>query len=362
MDSINVRCPINNLSFGNVSYNILRELFKAKVKVNLFPVGQKVDFSAFDKASAEFSDFIKESVENRNIRVKRNYPYLNIWHINGSEQKISDYNILYTFHETGGVTAAEKSLCSLYDQVVFGSSYARDAFTSSGLSNCGFAPLGLDEDIVSTKKEYLKGKIHFGLMGKWEKRKNTAKIIRLWADRFGDNSEYQLTCCVGNPFLPEEEMKKNRQEATKGKTYHNINFLNFLPKNSQVNDYLNSIDIDLGGLSGAEGWNLPCFNSTSLGCWPIVLNATSHKDWANQANSILIEPSSKSSIEDNRFFFSQSEFNQGHMFNFSEESFHKGIDSAIRKVKESTKNEEGKKIKENFTYKNTLENILSCVL
>jgi len=50
------------------------------------------------------------------------------------------------------------------------------------------------------------------------------------------------------------------------------------------------------------------------------------------------------------------------MFNFSEESFHKGIDSAIRKVKESTKNEEGKKIKENFTYKNTLENILSCVL
>ena len=362
MDSINVRCPINNLSFGNVSYNILRELFKSQTKVNLFPVGQKVDFSVFDKASPEFSDFIKESVENRNIRVRRNYPYLNIWHINGSEQKISDYNILYTFHETGEATAAEKSLCSLYDEVIFGSSYARDAFISSGVDNCGFAPLGLDEDIIHTDKEYLKGKIHFGLMGKWEKRKNTAKIIKLWADRFGNNNEYQLTCCVDNPFLSKEEMDKNKQAVTEGRAYHNINFLNFLPKNSQVNDYLNSIDIDLGGLSGAEGWNLPCFNSTALGCWPIVLNATSHKDWANETNSILVEPSGKSSIEDNRFFFNHCEFNQGHMYNFSDESFHEGVDLAIKKVKEIGENQEGKRINENFTYKNTLENILSRVL
>ena len=37
-----------------------------------------------------------------------------------------------------------------------------------------------------------------------------------------------------------------------GKNYGNINFLPFLPKNSQVNDYLNSIDIDLGGMSGVK--------------------------------------------------------------------------------------------------------------
>ena len=332
MDSINVRCAINNLSFGNVSYNILRELFKAKFQVNLFPVGQKVDFSAFDKAPQEFSEFIKESVENRNLRVKRNYPFLNIWHINQSENKISDYNILYTFHETGQVTEAEKSLCLLYDRVVFGSSYARDAFISSGVNNASFAPLGLDEDITPIDREYFPSKIHFGLMGKWEKRKNTAKIINLWANRFGNNNKYQLTCCVSNAFIEENELKQQIKIATNNKDYNNINFLSFLPKNSQVNDYLNSIDIDLGGLSGAEGWNLPCFNSTALGCWPIVLNATSHKDWATQDNSILIEPSSKSSIVDNKFFFNHSEFNQGHMYNFSEEDFYRAVDIAIEKV------------------------------
>lgn len=362
IDSINVRCPINNLSFGNVSYNILRELYKSGAKVNLFPVGQKVDFSAFDKASSSFSEFIKESVENRNLKVKRNYPFLNIWHINQSESKISDYNILYTFHETGEATEAEKSLCSLYDSVVFSSNYARKAFSEAGVSNTSFAPLGLDEDIIPINREYLKGKIHFGLMGKWEQRKNTEKIIKLWADRFGGDNKYQLTCCVNNAFLKEEELKGQILRATGDKRHSNINFLSFLPKNSQVNDYLNSIDIDLGGLSGAEGWNLPCFNSTALGAWPIVLNATSHKDWANEENSILVEPSSKSSIIDNKFFFAHSEFNQGHMYNFSENDFNQATDIAINKVVNKQENIKGKQIRKNFTYKNTLENILQSVI
>ena len=70
-------------------------------------------------------------------------------------------------------------------------------------------------------------------------------------------------------------------QALEGKTYGNINFLPRLGTNSEVNEMLNSIDIDLSGLSGAEGWNLPAFNSTCLGKWSMVLNCTSHKDWAN---------------------------------------------------------------------------------
>ena len=67
-----------------------------------------------------------------------------------------------------------------------------------------------------------------------------------------------------------------------GKTYKNINFLPHLKTNSEMNELYNSIDINLSGLSGAEGWNLPAFNSTCLGKWSIVLNATSHKDWATE--------------------------------------------------------------------------------
>ena len=54
-------------------------------------------------------------------------------------------------------------------------------------------------------------------------------------------------------------------------------------------------------MSGAEGWNLPAFNATALGKWSIVLNSSSHTDWANSDNSILVEPNGTETAEDGNF-------------------------------------------------------------
>ena len=66
-------------------------------------------------------------------------------------------------------------------------------------------------------------------------------------------------------------MKSVISNALRGKHYKNINFLPHLEKNAEVNELLNAIDIDLTGLSGGEGWNLPAFNATCLGKWSVVL-------------------------------------------------------------------------------------------
>lgn len=360
IDSLNLRCPLNNLSFGNISYNIVREAFNLKIKLNLFPVGNSIDLSAFNKITPDLKSFIEESVYNRNLNVKRNYPFLNIWHINGSEQKISDYNILYTFHESSQPTSQEVNLCNLYDKVFFSSSYSSEIFKSSGLDNCDYSNPGVDEDISTSNKEYFKDKIHFGLMGKLESRKHTKRIIQLWLKKYGNQSKYQLTCLINNPFIKQEDFKQEIASILNGKKYFNINFLEFLPHNSQVNDYLNSLDIDLGGLSGAEGWNLPCFNSCSLGALPIVLNCTAHKDWADDSNSILVEPDGESEIFDGKFFRPDSEFNHGIKFEFSEELFYNSIEKAISRTKVS-KNLNGLQLKEKFKYKKTLDKILNNV-
>ena len=94
-----------------------------------------------------------------------------------------------------------------------------------------------------------------------------------------------------------------------GKSYFNINFLPYLNTNSEVNELMNSADIDLTGLSGAEGWNLPSFNMTCLGKWSMVLNATSHKDWATPENSILMESNKKIPAEDGLFFKAGQDYN-----------------------------------------------------
>ena len=359
MKSLIIKCPLNSLSFGNVSYNLLREAFKKEIDVCLFPIGDRIDLQAYDKIDENFQSWIKDSFEKRLTASKKDIPTLQLWHLNGSENRISSQQHLLTFYELDCPTLTEKNLSDLQSSVTFSSKYAMDRFKSVGCENVNFASLGFDEDFHKTDKKYLEGKVHFGLMGKFEKRKHTAKLIKAWAKKYGNNYDYQLTCCVFNPFFKKEQMDQIIAQTLEGKRYGNINFLPYLQTNSEVNDFLNSIDIDLSGMSGAEGWNLPAFNSSCLGKHSIVLNSTSHKDWANKDNCILVEPTGKETAEDKIFFHAGQPFNQGHIYCFDEEDFCSKMDEAIKACEKV--NTEGEKLKEKFTYKKMFENILKTI-
>ena len=222
-------------------------------------------------------------------------------------------------------------------------------------------PLGMMKVLqkIRLEKEYLKDKIHFGLIGKFEKRKHTAKIIKAWAKKYGNNYKYQLSCLITNPFLKSEQMNQMLQEAVEGKHYGNINFIPYLKTNSEVNDLLNAIQIDLSGCSGAEGWNLPSFNSTALGKWSIVLNSSSHKDWATDNNSILLQPNGKELAADGLFFGQDTLFNQGNIYTFDTDEFISAMETAESKAE--TINEEGLKLQKEFTYEKSLNKILELI-
>lgn len=351
-----INAPINSLSFGNVSYNILRELWKNNADVSLFPIGDAVDISAFDKINKKYVDFLNFSTNKRLNDFSKDDFSLKLWHISGAENRISKKQALLTFHETSELTPTEKNILKNQDLIFVTSSFSKEVFEKNGIENVKFVPLGFDEDFHETGKIYFEDKIHFGLMGKFEHRKNTARIIKTWAKIFGNNPKYQLSCVVNNPFLNKNIIQSQIIECLEGKHYNNINFLPHLNTNSEVNEYLNAIDIDLGGLSGSEGWNLPSFNATCLGKWSVVLNATAHKNWANGLNSILIEPSKTKTSEDGFFFKKGLPFNQGDFFDISDEEMEHAILKSINYAKKT--NENGKLLRQNFTYKNTTETIL----
>lgn len=350
MKKVIYKGPLNSLSFGNVSYNLLNAMYKEGYDVAIFPIG-KIDVSSFDLTDKDFKNWLEESAKQRYSKLDKDVPTLQMWHLNGSEHRVTRNQTLYTFYELDQPTDAEQKLAALQDRVVFSSSCAAEKF-----ENGHFAPLGFDETFHKTGKTYMPNKIHFGLMGKFEKRKHTEKIVKAWIKKYGNNYDYQLTCCITNPFFKKEQMESVIGNMLGGQRYGNINFLPFLPQNSQVNDFLNSIDIDLGGMSGAEGWNLPSFNATCLGKWSIVLNATSHKDWATKENSILVEPEGTEPVYDNIFFHENSSFNQGNIYTFSEEQLIDAMEKAETKCK--INNTQGEKLKDKFTYVNTLNKIL----
>ena len=347
-----VEAPLNSLSLGNVSLNIIRELFNKDHEVGVWPVSENIDINAFD-LSDDFKIKLKNSIDSRFDFLKEEVPSLKIWHLNGSENRKNPKQYLYSFYECNEPTEIEKKLCAAQTKTIFSSSCAANLFDSK------FVPLGLDPSFKPNSKKYLEGVVHFGLMGKFEKRKQTQEIIKTWIKKYGNNNKYQLTCCITNPFFKDEEMKNLINVTLGGERYTNINFLPYLKTNKEVNEFLNAIDIDLGGLSGGEGWNLPSFNASCLGKWSIVLNETSHKDWANNKNSILVESNGEFECYDNKFFIKGSPFNQGTFYKWDEDAVISAMELAETKVGQI--NTEGQKLADKFTYSNTVDGILSHI-
>lgn len=355
---MNLEAPINSLSFGNVTYNILRQFWRKGVNLSLFPIGGNLDITAYkDTIDLEFSKWISESANNANINLDPDAPAFKLWHLNGSQSRIGKKQLLYTFYELDEPTESEVNLAKFQTKTIFSSKYASDQFKKFGV-DCDHIPIGFDEDFHKTDKKYLDPEIiHFGLMGKFEKRKHTERIIKLWLSKYGNNRKYQLSICVTNPFIKNEEMNNILSNIFQGKGYCNVNVLPYLKTNSEVNDFLNAIDIDLTGLSGAEGWNLPAFNATCLGKWSLVLNETSHKDWANEDNSILINSSGKEPCYDGHFFTQGSAYNQGNIYTWNSDIVSQAMDKAVSKKGQI--NTAGESLKDKFSYEKTATRLLT---
>tara|TARA_R110002020_G_scaffold207564_5_gene413175 strand:+ start:334 stop:1425 length:1092 start_codon:yes stop_codon:yes gene_type:complete len=349
--------PLNRLSFGNVSYNFVRELHKLNVEIGIFPIGD-IDLSAYD-VSEELGAYIEEAIKQRWNFLSPEIPCLKLWHLNGSENRKNKDQYLFTFYECNKPTPQELALCNNQDLTFFSSKQAQKHFEAKGSTNVKSISLGLDEDFYRTDKTYLKDVVHFGLMGKYENRKHTQNIIRTWIKKYGNNNKYQLSCCINNPFFKPEQLQQLLHQTLEGNNFNNINFIPQLDKNNEVNELLNAIDIDLTGLSGGEGWNLPAFNATCLGKWSVVLNATSHKDWATDKNSILIEPSGEMPVADGVFFNEGSPFNQGTFYTWTEDQAVEAMEKAETKVGQL--NTAGIEMGDTMTYSKTVKEILAYI-
>ena len=104
-----VEAALNSLSFGNVSYNIIRELFDKGHDIGIFPIGDRVDLSSFS-VGEDLAKKIDTSIQNRFDYLSSDIPCLKIWHLNGSENRKNPNQYLYTFYECSEPTDVEKKI------------------------------------------------------------------------------------------------------------------------------------------------------------------------------------------------------------------------------------------------------------
>jgi hypothetical protein len=354
--------PINQVSFGQVSVGLLKETFDRSINPVIFPIGE-ANLST-QNLGEEFSEWLQFCMNKSNETHDRNTPIIKLWHIFDSLQSYSKEQTLLTFYELDSPTPQELNILRNQKSIVT-SNFTQQVFKDHDLE-VESVPLFFDknnfrivkEEDGSPKKYFEDDRVTFNLAGKFEKRKHHHKIIKSWIKRFGNDKRYFLQACIYNNFFQEEQNVAFYQSATEGKRYINVNFLNYMPSNELYNDYLNSSDIILA-MSGGEGWGLPEFHSVGLGKHGVVLDAHAYKDWANEDNSVLVQPKEdKIDAYDEVFFKKGAPYNQGQIFDFDEDEFIAACEKAIEKVESNRVNEAGLKIQEDFPVSKTLDSIL----
>jgi hypothetical protein len=328
--------------------------------VVLFPIGE-IDISS-QKIDQNFADWIKNAATDAVKKHDRKNPIFKLWHIQGSLESFSEKQVLLSFYELDSPTPTEINIVKNNSSVLLSSNYSVNIFNNMGLDNVKFVPLAFDETHFNLiPKEGKTGDIQFGMFGKLEpSRKRHLKILTSWVKKYGNKPGYMLNCNVFNRFLDPNIQSKIIMEALNGNRYWNVNFLPHMESNATYNKFINNNDIAIA-MSGGEGWGLPEFQSVALGKHCVGLNAHAYKDWMNEKNAILINPSSKIPVYDNMFFRQGAETNQGNIFDWNEEEFISGLEQAEKRFKENPVNTEGLKLREQFTYKKTVDSILQIM-
>tara|TARA_Y100000310_G_scaffold330531_1_gene402361 strand:- start:1496 stop:2584 length:1089 start_codon:yes stop_codon:yes gene_type:complete len=349
--------PINQVSFGQVSINLLKEIFLRRLSPSIFPIGGNVDLNGQSSLPDGFEEWLGKCLDKGLSSHSRGTPIIKLWHLNGGMESFAQKQILISFYELDSPTAAELNTAK-NNNLLFSSKYCVDIFNQFGAS-CDFLPLSFDESNFKeiNKKYFSDDRIVFNISGKFEKRKNHLPTIKSWVKKYGNDKKYSLQCSIYNNFLSKEKNAEIANFVTGGKKYFNVSFLPYMPSNDVYNDYLNSADIILG-LSGGEGWGLPEFHSVALGKHSVILDCSGYKSWANNSNSTLVEPSGKEEAYDGVFFKKGSPYNQGNIFKFNEDNFIEACEKVIGKVRDNKVNKEGKKLRNKFTTKKTVDLLL----
>jgi len=250
--NLSFNCPINSVSFGQVSIPILREAFKRGHDVLCLPIGDKVDLSA-QKDDKQFSEKLREAVDNFSFEHDFNRPTFRLWHLNGSLHSLSSNELLLSFYELDSPTKSELNVLRNV-RTAFSSKYAVEIFKAKGVES-HYVPLAFDSfNFYKKDKQYhADDRIVFNLVGKLERRKHHMRMIKQWIKKYGNNKKYALQCSIYNPFFSPQDNNNAIGQILENENYFNVTFLPPMEKTSQYNDYLNSGHIVLG-CSGGKEW------------------------------------------------------------------------------------------------------------
>lgn len=295
---LNLIAPINNLSYGIVSVNILHELTKLGYKIALFPINpQNIE------AHPKYHDSIRKGLENAKMP-NFEAPNIRIWHQHDMSMWVGyGQTIGFPIFELDKFTEQEKHHLIHCDELFVCSEWAKSICIKElqpeedkKKEGCRdlwdfihVIPLGVDTTVFhpgKSSKNCGPNTIFF-TAGKFEIRKGHDILVECFNRAFelSDNVELWMLC--DNVFFTPQETAEWKNLYLKSKLGSKVKFLPRVETQEEVAQIMRNTDFGVF-LSRAEGWNLELLEMMATGKWCIATDCTAHKEFCNQDNSNLI--------------------------------------------------------------------------
>lgn len=285
--ALNLNCPINNLSYGLVSYNILKELSK-KIDVTLFPIGQV-------QSDEDKDQELLSKLWERNKSFNYRCPCLRIFHQFSMAESIGHGpRIGFPIFELDTFTDKEKQHLMSLDFIFVCSKWAKNIVECQLRCDKSFVkviPLGVDRNIfheqVQPAQLNFQGTAFLNI-GKWEIRKGHDLLLEAFCKTFDKNDDVILLMHCECPF--DKERTKQWMNYYKNSKLGDKIFFVEQRVSSQRNiaSLIKSVDCCVFP-SRAEGWCLPLLESMSVGKPVITTKWSGQTEFINKDNAMLID-------------------------------------------------------------------------
>jgi len=352
--NINLTAPINDLGYGVVGRNLLKNLSEMGVKVCYWPIGQpSVD-------NQEIRDLIKECMIKRD-EFKHYSPSLRIWHQNDMAQHIgSGKRIGFPIFELNKFTKVEKNHLASLDNIIVCSQWAKTIIEQEVplmKYRIGIAPLGVDKEIFYPRYKNQSEKTVFLNVGKWEIRKGHDILIESFNKAFEKDDMVELWMMNHNPFLPEQQEKEWLNLYLDSKLGSKIKIIPRAKTHKEVAEIMSQSDVGVFP-SRAEGWNLEALEMMAMGKDVILTGYSAHTEFANEKNADIIKIEKTEDAHDGIWFHGQGEWAKigTHQIEQLVDYMRKAYRN--RMGFEEHQNEEGIKTAGKFSWKNCSKNVM----
>lgn len=356
---ISLHCPINSLSYGVIGRNLILELKKLGVKVNLFPIGE---ISTETKNEAEA---IKWSVANSQFS-DLNCPTVKIWH---QYDVYSEFGTgkKYGFPIFELDTFSQKEIDSLSRvEVINCSSWAENICKGHGINTAGVVPLGYNPEVFYPSIYPYTDTIKILTIGKWEIRKGHYELPTILKDvfygwsynpysvfPFDEKRRIELSVCCTNPFLSQFENKS--WEDYYKHVLQDVCEVKIIPRletQEQVRDLISANHITFLP-SHAEGWGLEALETLACGRHLVTTKYAGATEYFDKYDfDIELEPAI-----DGKWFFGQ-----GNWLKFTDNIISNIKDDLFDALRESYKeNSYGIEKAKNFTWEKSAKKLCNVL-